>query len=262
MRALLLAAGLGTRLKTLTTYIPKCLSPISNRPLIDYWLDTLLKGGISEVLVNTHYMADIVEHYIKQSSWRRSVSLVFEKELLGTAGTILKNRHFFEQKPFLVAHADNLTLFDLQDFQQKHFSRPKGTSLTMMTFEAENPELCGVVEIDQNRIVQKFHEKIQNPPDNLSNAAVYIFEPTVIDFIAEFQQEFIDLSTDIIPKYLGKIFTYHNGKYHRDIGTLQSWRAANLDFPMPKASQENASVWESMGENHGELHRNITSFLS
>ena len=131
-----------------------------------------------------------------------------------------------------------------------------------MTFEAEHPELCGVVEIDQNRIVQKFHEKIQNPPDNLSNAAVYIFEPTVIDFIAEFQREFIDLSTDIIPEYLGKIFTYHNGKYHRDIGTLQSWRAANLDFPMPKASQENASVWENMGKNHGKLHRNITSFLS
>lgn len=95
MRALLLAAGFGTRLLPLTERLPKCLVPINGRPLLDYWLENLLKGGVEEVIINTHYLAPLVHQFLNQSSWSSRVTIVHEERLLGTGGTILKNREFF-----------------------------------------------------------------------------------------------------------------------------------------------------------------------
>src|SRR5262249_8718461 len=116
MRALLLAAGLGTRLRPLTNRVPKCLVRINGIPLIDYWFDLLLKTSVERVLVNTHHLADVVRLHVAQSRWRDRIDLVHEANLLGTGGTILENSEYFKQRPFLVAHADNLTLFDLHKF--------------------------------------------------------------------------------------------------------------------------------------------------
>lgn len=69
MRALLLAAGLGTRLRPITDRVPKCLVKVQGKPLLDYWLDILLTNGIDRVLVNTHYLPGAVNTYVKQSSW-------------------------------------------------------------------------------------------------------------------------------------------------------------------------------------------------
>src|SRR5882724_7086831 len=116
MRALLLAGGIGSRLRPLTDYLPKCLAPIRGRPLIDYWLELLFSQGISEVLVNTHYLAPLVTEFLQRCSWSDRVSVVHEERLLGTAGTVLANKSFFRDEPFLVAHADNLTKFDARTF--------------------------------------------------------------------------------------------------------------------------------------------------
>lgn len=262
MRALLLAAGLGSRLKPLTEHIPKCLAPINGRPLIDYWLDSLQTAGITKVLINTHYMAPMVTEYIQSSTWKKFVTVVFEKKLLGTGGTILKNKHFFGENAFLVAHADNLSRFDIKDFQREHRNRPKNTEFTMMTFASECPELCGVVEIDGDKIVQNFHEKTKNPPGNLSNAAVYLFEPMIIDFISTLIKDHVDLSLDVVPKFLGRIFTYHNTLYHRDIGSLESWRTANADFPIFIAKEQNAAAWQSLiKQDNCKLEKNIRKLI-
>ena len=140
MRALLLAAGLGTRLQPLTNYLPKCLVPVHGRPLLDYWLENLLNHGIEQILINTHYMAPMVRQYLNQSTWLPYIKIVHEEILLGTGGTILKNRDFFKKETFLVAHADNLTIFDMQDFASQHATRPAGTELTMMVFETPDPQ--------------------------------------------------------------------------------------------------------------------------
>src|SRR5450830_907814 len=135
MRALLLAAGLGTRLRPLTDFLPKCLVPINGRPLLDYWIENLVTQGIDEILINTHYYAAQVNAYIQQSTWHKQVTLIYEDHLLGTAGTALANRDFFCNEPFLLAHADNLTRFNSADFIDTHRRRPAGTDLTMMLFE-------------------------------------------------------------------------------------------------------------------------------
>ena len=230
MRALLLAAGLGTRLRPLTDTVPKCLVPVHGRPLLDYWLELLGAGSIERLLINTHYLPDQVRDFIARSPWRLKVTLVHEDELLGTGGTVLRNRAFFGDSPFLVAHADNLTRFDLAAFARRHAERPAGADITMMTFETDEPSSCGIVEQDARGVVTAFHEKVANPPGRTANAAVYVFEPAVVDFIASLGKEVVDLSTEIIPRYLGRICTFHNRGYHRDIGTPASLRRAEAEF--------------------------------
>lgn len=229
MRALLLAAGLGTRLRPITDTVPKCLVPVQGVPLIDYWLDMLLEGGLERALVNTHYLSDAVRIHLDRSPWRSRVDTVYEETLLGTGGTILRNREFFEGRSFLVAHADNLTFFDVEKFISRHEQRAAGVEITMMTFSTDTPESCGIVEEDENGIVIGFHEKVANPPGNHANGAVYIFEPTVIDFLAELGNPVIDLSTEVIPHYLGRMQTFGNGIYLRDIGTPESLALAERE---------------------------------
>lgn len=244
MRALLLAAGLGTRLRPLTNHVPKCLIPIHDRPVLDYWLELLVNNGIVEILVNTHYLAELVNDYVARSTWAKNVMVVFEESLLGTGGTVLANRDFFRNEPLLVAHADNLTIFDPAAFMKAHKNRPIGAEITMMVFKTPVPESCGIVELDKDGLVQAFHEKVKYPPGNRANAAVYILEPSVIEFMQGFGKCVIDLSTEVIPHFLGRISTFRNAKYHRDIGTVLSWSEAQQDFPVMKASPQNSRAWD------------------
>jgi len=231
LRALLLAAGYGTRLRPLTDNIPKCLVPIRGRPLLDYWLELLFAGGIEAVLVNTHYLAEKVAEFVGTSRWSPRVTLTHEEKLLGTGGTVLRNRAFFDDKAFLVAHADNLTRFDARALITRHAKRPAGVVITMMTFTSDAPQTCGIVGEAAHGIVREFHEKAPNPPGNRANGAVYIFEPEIIEFIESLGKPVADLSTEVLPLYLGRICTFFNSDYHRDIGSTESLHKAQFEFP-------------------------------
>lgn len=231
MKALLLAAGLGTRLRPVTNYIPKCLVPINGKPLLEYWLENLTKVGVEQFLINTNYLHEQIEEYVKNSKYKGKITLVYEEELLNTGGTILKNKNFFSQKePFILVHADNLCFCDFKAFLEVHNNRPSNTEITMMLFQTDNPQSCGIVEIDDKGIVKKFHEKVLNPPSNLANGAVYICEPSVVEFMETLCKDKIDFSTEVLPNFMGKISTYENTIYHRDIGTLESYSIAQIDM--------------------------------
>jgi len=229
MRALVLAAGFGTRLRPITETTPKCLVPIHGRPLLDYWFALLLSGGIERILINTHYLSERVQAHLADSPWRDRVDSVHETELLGTGGTVLRNAPWFGPGPFLVAHGDNLARFDVAAFMGHHRDRPSGIEITMMTFETDRPQSCGIVEQDDQGIVQAFHEKVPDPPGNRANAAVYIFEPSVLPFLSATGKDVIDISTDVLPHFLGKIRTFHNSDYLRDIGTVESLQKAHAE---------------------------------
>ncbi len=233
MRALLLAAGLGTRLRPLTDTVPKCLVPVHGRPLLDYWLDGLFEGAVEEVLINTHYLADAVAHHVAQSQWKDRITLVHEEELLGTGGTVLANRAFFRERAFLVAHADNLTELDVRAFRACHEARPVGVAMTMALFRTDTPETCGIVTLDGRGVVQEFHEKTTEPHGDLANGAVYILEPEVVDFMASLGSRTVDLSTQVIPHFMGRILGYEVAGYYRDIGTTESLERARREFPAP-----------------------------
>lgn len=231
MKALLLAAGLGTRLRPITNVTPKCLVEINGRPLLDYWLELLSKGSINEVIINTHHLADVVSTYLEHRHSKIPVHQVYEKKLLGTAGTLLKNKVFYQDEPVLLIHADNLSLFSLQKFIDAFINRPKKIEITMMTFTTDAPENCGIVELNHDGIVHNFYEKSLENHGCIANGAVYIVSPTVLNFIESLKKTEVDFSTEIIPKFLGKINTFHNDIYHRDIGSPASLELARSDFP-------------------------------
>lgn len=237
MKALLLAAGFGTRLRPLTDTVPKCLVPIHGKPLLAYWLELLVPQQIERVLINTHYLPEVVREFVCASRWSTRIELNHEDVLLGTAGTLLRNRAFLADAPFLLAHADNLSRFDLSAFIAAHRNRPVGIDITMMTFDTDVPQSCGIVESDGQGRVVAFHEKQPNPPGNRANAAVYICEPSVIDFIASLDKEIADLSTEVLPHYLGRMHCFHNADYHRDIGTPESLALAEIEFPQVSKSR-------------------------
>lgn len=229
MKALLLAAGEGTRLRPVTNRVPKCLVPINAKPLLEYWLENLTKAGIDEFLINTSYLNEQVEEFVAKSKYADKITLAHEQKLLNTGGTVSANSDFFGGEAFMLVHADNLSFCDFLQFINSHKNRPATCEITMMLFKTDNPSSCGIVELDEKGVVQKFYEKVASPPSNLANGAVYICEPSVIEFMKSLEKKEIDFSLDVLPKYMGRINTFLNDVYHRDIGTIESYALAQVE---------------------------------
>ena len=232
VRALLLAGGYGTRLRPLTDTLPKCLVPILGRPLLDYWLTLLFESGVERILVNTHYLPDQVRSFCTSSRWSDRIDLVHEETILGTAGTVRENRSYFNSKGLvLLAHADNLSAFDPDTFYSAHQHRPAGCDGTVMTFTTDSPQSCGILEVNSAGIIAAVHEKVENPPGNLANGAVFLVETSVLDWVAS-HPEATDFCRDVVPHPDLTWFTFHNDTYHRDIGTLDALRQAEQEYEL------------------------------
>ena len=158
MKAFLLAAGVGSRLRPITDTIPKCMVPIGGRPMLDIWLDAFDRAGVDEVLVNLHHLPDVVRHHLDARAGTPAVRTFFEPELLGSAGTLAANRAWVDgEEMFLACYADNLTDFDLRSLVQAH--REHGAIATLTVFHSERPSAGGVVELDAAGTVVGFEEK-------------------------------------------------------------------------------------------------------
>jgi len=226
MKAILLAAGLGTRLRPLTDSVPKCLVPIGDRPLLGYWLDALAEAGITDILINLHHLADQVRSYVQARPDSQNITLVYEKDLLGTAGTIRENAEFSERQQVMIIHADNFCTADLKKFINAHDRRPAGIQITMMTFRTDEPEKCGIVEVDRRGVMTRFLEKVENPPGNLANGAVYIFDPEAIEWICSKESGCFDISVDVLPRFVHRVAAWLSDGVHIDIGSEQNLQRA------------------------------------
>ena len=227
LRALLLAAGLGTRLRPLTLHTLKCLMPVAGEPLLGRWLRQLEAAGCEAVLINTHYLADQVEAFLlERPAGPMGVHTSHEPELLGTAGTLLANQAFFEDATGLLIHADNAMAGDLQRLLNAHAARSAHCLLTMLTFRTEQPRSCGIVATDAQGVVTAFHEKVADPPGTCANGALYAFDPEFVEVLARMQPAPSDFSTEVIPTLLGRIQNWHTEQPYLDIGTPQAFTAA------------------------------------
>jgi len=227
MRAILLAAGCGTRLRPITNTIPKCLVPIKGKPLLEIWLDRLTKAGLGPFLINTHYLSEQVVSFVETSPYRDQVTLFHEKELIGTAGTLIANLDFFSSEDGLLIHADNYCLADFSAFLLAHSQRPAECLMTMMTFLTDTPSTCGIVEIDDRNVVLKFHEKVANPPGNLANGAIYLLSAKLLEMMGKEFQGVIDFSTEVLHHLVGRIYTYETTEVFLDVGTPETYLQAN-----------------------------------
>ena len=227
IRALLLAAGLGTRLRPLTKTEPKCLVKIKNKPLLEIWFDKLEGIEVERTLINLHYLPHKVERFLETQKHRKfELYKFYEEKLLGTAGTLIANYKFFKNSTGILMHADNFSNFDLDELTKAHNNKPNNCLITMLTFRSDNPKTCGVVELDNNNIVTSFEEKSNKPKTNIANGAIYMFENDFLEWLIKYKKEASDFSTQIIPELLGRIYTYQTNCDYIDIGTLPNLKKA------------------------------------
>ena len=227
-KALLLAAGLGTRLRPLTESIPKCLVPIAGRPLIDYWVDLLNKAGVQEGLINTHASAGLVRGHVERINRRGSLTLTesHEPQLLGSAGTIAANPDLADDADeVIIIYADNLSDADLRLMLERH--RRHEDPVTMLLFHTPDPQACGIVELDQHDRVVSFFEKPRHPQSTLANAGLYIVDAEAYREMAT--SKAFDLATDVLPRFVGRMRGWVTDGYHRDIGTPRTYVQAQDD---------------------------------
>lgn len=233
MKAFLLAAGLGTRLRPITDTVPKCMIRIGDRPLLDIWLDALHGAGVDEVLVNLHHLAPVVRAHLASRSGAPTVHLVEEPRLLGSAGTLLANRRFVDgEEMFLAINADNLTDFDPQILIDAH--RAGGAVATLALFRAARPSECGIAEVRDGRIVG-FVEKPAEPVGDLANAGMYAFAPDVLDLIDPTPPT--DIGFHLLPQLVGRARGVDIGhSYFLDIGTPAALERARSEWTARCAS--------------------------
>lgn len=228
VKVLLLAAGLGTRLRPLTDTTPKCLVPIAGRPLLDYWFDRLSEAGLHDVLINTHHLKEQVRDYIQQVNrgGRFRVVESYEPQLLGSAGTISANKDFVAgADDCLIVYADNLSDVCLRELIRFH--RSHSDPFTMMLFRTPVPERCGIAEVDGAGRVVSFVEKPAHPKSDLANAGVYVVTADAFRKIADMRK--FDLGFDVLPAFVGRMRGWLWDGYHADVGSPEAYQRAQID---------------------------------
>jgi mannose-1-phosphate guanylyltransferase len=227
VKAFLLAAGIGSRLRPITDSVPKCMVLIDDRPMLDIWLDALDRAGVDEVLVNLHHLPDVVRQHLAMRTGPPAVRTFFEPELLGSAGTLAANRQWVAGEEFFLAcYADNLTDFDLRSLIDAH--RVHGAMATLAVFHSERPSAGGVVELDEVGRVIGFTEKPGEPVSDLTNAGIYAFHPSVLNEVDDTPPK--DIGYDLLPRLVGRARAVPVEGYFRDIGTIEAYRLARQEW--------------------------------
>ena len=235
MKAFLLAAGVGSRLRPLTDHLPKCLIPIEGEPLLGLWFRRLRDHGVSEVLVNTHHLADQVRAFVaSQPVEGIEVTLFHEPELLGSAGTVWANRDFVKgEKAFFILYADNLTNMDLTRFYQYHMG--KKSVFTLGLFETPEPKQCGIVTLGEDGMVLEFEEKPAFPKSRLANGGMYLADPIMFDSVKLPEKQVTDFGYDVFPLMKKRMYGYLIREYFCDLGT-------------PERLERARSAWAELAE--------------
>lgn len=229
-KALVLAAGLGTRLRPLTERTPKCLIPVAGRPLLGFWFERLEAAGILDVLLNTHHLHEQVEEFVERTNRDSSLRIRTSHEpvLLGSAGTIRANAGWMDDaETCLVVYADNLSNIDLEALLRFH--RSHEDPFTMLLFHAPNPRACGIAELDAEGRIIGFVEKPEHPKSDLANAGVYVLTADAYREIAA--MEAFDLGFDVLPRFVGRMRGWIFDGYHLDIGNQTALEKARADAP-------------------------------
>lgn len=225
MKAMVLAAGLGTRLRPLTYEITKPMVPVLDRPVMEHIVDLVEHHGFEGIIANLHYFPDSIrEHFGERISYR------FEEELLGTAGGVRNCADFFGDEPFLVISGDALTDIDLTGFAQRH--REAGGVATLAVKRVPDTREYGVVLHDRDGRITGFQEKPE--PDealsDLGNCGIYMFDPRIFDYFPD--RPFVDWAKDVFPTLLENdvpFYIHEIEEYWNDVGSLAELRQGTFD---------------------------------
>ena len=217
MKAMVLAAGKGTRLFPLTGVLPKPIAPVAGKPVLQHIFDLLERAGVEEIHGNVHYLADAILGLYGEETQVDSATVHFTREerLTGTAGGVkrLASMGAFD-KTFVVIMGDALTDVDVRELVAFH--KTKGAIAALALKRVRDTSGYGVAELDTEKIL-RFQEKPEphKAISNLANTGVYVLEPEVLNYIPE--NAFFDFAQDVFPRLLesGKqILGYDEGEFY------------------------------------------------
>jgi NDP-sugar pyrophosphorylase family protein len=231
-KAMIMAAGVGSRLEPLTLSLPKPLVPVANRPVMDILLERLNQYGINDVIANTYYHAGQIIEHCRSNPFGINFNYITEESLSGTAGGLKKCQFFFnEGESFLVLSADGLSNADLAQGIRVH--QRSGVVATIGIKKIPRHEIpnFGVVVTDENGFITGFQEKpaIEDAKSDFINTGIYIFNYKIFDFIPS--DTFYDFAKNVFPRLLelGQINTFEISEYWSDIGTLEQYALSTQD---------------------------------
>jgi len=233
IKAMVMSAGMGSRLEPLTLFVPKPLVPVANKPVMSVLFESLAKIGIKDVICNTYYLADkIIENY-EHNNIGINFNYIKETELSGTAGGVKKCQFFFENcKTFVVLSADGLTNADLKKGIEIHKKSGAIATIGVKPIPKSEVSHFGVVVTDKNGFITEFQEKpsVEEAKSNLINTGIYIFDYSIFNYIPE--NTFYDFAKNVFPKLLEEnaINTFEVSEYWSDIGTLEQYKQATQDL--------------------------------
>ncbi|MBM3710209.1 MAG: nucleotidyltransferase, partial [Actinobacteria bacterium] len=230
-KAMVLAAGLGTRLRPLTDLISKPMAPIVNKPVMEHIIELLVKHNFKDVVCNLHWYPEAIKDYFGDGSrWGLSISYSYEEFLMGTAGGVKNVEGFFEGKTFLIISGDALTDIDLTEIFNYH--KRRGGIATLVLTEVDDPSQYGVVILDKEDKITGFQEKplAGEEKSNLANSGIYVFESDIFNYIPE--KTFYDFGKNVFPDLLLKQIHYYgikHNQYWNDVGGLEEYQRGNFD---------------------------------
>lgn len=240
MKAFLLAAGEGRRLRPLTDSVPKCLVPVHGTPLLAIWLRLFEENGVTEVLVNAHHLHEQVVAFLRSHPTDVTVHVVHEPRLLGSAGTVWANRAFVNGEPyFLIAYADNLTTLSLRSLARFH--RIGGQPLTMGIVETDAPSEKGIAVVGPGDRVVEFAEKPARPKSRMANAGIYAANQSLFAYLRDCVPGpgGLDFGYDVVPRMVPNVTAYPIGDFLMDIGTMENYARAQELWPgLPRLQEQ------------------------
>lgn len=237
MRALILSAGLGTRLRPYTDHTPKPLFTISGRPLLDITITKLIEARCESIMINTHHLHAQIEAFIAQQTYGIPIETRYEPHILGTGGAIINVKDFWNNQPFMVINADIVTTIDFREVYDFHCQHVYPATLVL----ADDPEFNSVIS-DADGFVAEFHQS-SGAPDRPTGSAltftgIQVLDPEILKFIAaEMPASSIDAYTRMIAKGKKiKAYISHNA-YWKDIGTAERYKLAVFETITPRTFQ-------------------------
>lgn len=248
-KAMIMAAGVGSRLDPLTQEVPKPLVPIANKPIMDILLERLKEASIKDVIANTHYKSEqIIERY-KNNKMGINFNYINEEKLSGTAGGVKKCQFFFDEgDDFLVLSADGLSNADLKAAIKSHKKSGAIASLGIKKIKLEEIPNFGVVVTDKQGYVTGFQEKpeIKEAKSDKINTGIYIFNYEIFNYIPE--NTFYDFAKNVFPDLLSKgikINTFGVKEYWSDIGTIDQYFESTQDLFKNKYKINHSKIIET-----------------
>ena len=213
-KAIILAAGKGSRLGKLTKNIPKPMLLYKNKPILEHTILNLKSSGISEIGINLHHNSKTIKDYFNDGETLGiKIYYSYERELLGTAGALYKFSNFLDNDPFILIYGDNIIDFDLKPFIDFHIKNRPTVSIHLSW--QEDISMSGVVELSEYNRVTSFIEKPEQYEikSHWVNSGIYMFEPEILKYIPE--NGFSDFGFDVFPKMIknGEVILGYRGEH-------------------------------------------------